>query len=81
MKTTPVNMTNCQNTVIHACKNITEKNDIVENVSPAKSHCVETVKKLDYNCSSQLTRWCTCNASALGGSQVLFPAPVRVFYV
>jgi len=39
------------NIVIHACKNITEKNEFVENVWPANSalliyvltHCVETV--------------------------------------
>jgi len=29
-------------------------------------HCVETVKWLDYNRYSQLTRWCSGNASALG---------------
>ena len=55
-------------------KNITE-NVFVENVWPANlalfvyvsTHCVETVKWLDYyNRYSQLTRWCSGNASALG---------------
>ena len=49
------------------------KNVFVENVWPANlalfvyvsTHCVETVKWLDYN-NSQLTRWCSGNASALG---------------
>jgi len=48
------------------------KIEFVENVWPAKSalfiyvlaHC--TVKKLDCNCNSQLTRWCSGNASTLG---------------
>ena len=31
-------------------------------------HCVETVKWLDYNRYSHLTRWCSGNASALGAS-------------
>jgi len=53
------------NIVIHACKNITGKK-IVENVWPANSafklfsyvstHCVKTVKTLDYNRSSQGAR-------------------------
>ena len=30
------------------------------------THCVETVKQLYYNRYSQLTRWCSDNASALG---------------
>ena len=50
-----------------------QKNDFVENVWPAKSalfiyvstHCVLSVKKLDINRYSQLTRWCRGNASAL----------------
>ena len=62
------------NIVIHACKNSTEKNVFDENVWPANLavfiyvsiHCVKTVKWLDYNRYSQLTRWCSGNASALG---------------
>ena len=62
------------NIVILACKNITEKNAFVENVWPANvalfiyvsTHCVETVKWLDYNRYFQLTRWCSGNASAWG---------------
>jgi len=50
------------------------KDVIVENVWPANlalfvyvsTHCVETVKWLDYNQYAQLTRWCSGNASALG---------------
>ena len=50
------------------------KNVFVENIWPANlalfvyvsTHCVETVKWLDYNGYSQLTRWCSGNASALG---------------
>ena len=53
---------------------ILQKNVFVENVWPANlalfvyvsTHCVETVKWLDYNQYSQLTRWCSGNASALG---------------
>ena len=53
---------------------ILQKNAFVENVWPANlalfvyvsNHCVETVKWLDYNRYSQLTRWCSGNASALG---------------
>ena len=49
-------------------------NPFVENVWPANlalfvyvsTHCVETVKWLDYNRYSPLTRWCSGNASALG---------------
>ena len=49
-------------------------NVFVENVWPANlalfvyvsTHCVETVKWLDYNRYSQLTRCCSVNASALG---------------
>jgi len=33
---------------------------------PVSTHCVETIKWLDYNRHSQLTRWCSGNASALG---------------
>jgi len=54
--------------------NILQNNVFVENVGPANlalfvyvsTHCVETVKWLDYNRFSQLTRWCSGNASALG---------------
>ena len=50
------------------------KNVFVENVWPANlalfvyvsTHCVETVKWLDYNRYCQLTRWSSGNASALG---------------
>jgi len=53
--------------------NYYRKNVFVENVWPANlalfvyvsTHCVETVKWLDYNRYSQLTRWCSGNASAL----------------
>jgi len=53
---------------------ILPKKVFVENVWPAKlvlfvyvsTHCVETVKWLDYNRYSQLTRWCSGKASALG---------------
>jgi len=50
------------------------KDAFVENVWPANlalfvyvsTHCVETVKWLDYNWFTQLTRWCSGNAYALG---------------
>jgi len=50
------------------------KNKFVVNVWPANSalfiyvsnYCVETVKQLDYNQYTQLTRWCRGNTSALG---------------
>ena len=50
------------------------KKDFYENVWPAKSalfiyvstHCVETVKLLEFNRYSQLTQWCIGYASALG---------------
>ena len=50
------------------------KHVFVENVWPANlglfiyvsTYCVETVKQPDYNRYSQLTRWCSGNASALG---------------
>ena len=53
---------------------IVQKNVFDENVWPANLamfiyvsiHCVETVKWLDYNRYSQLTRWCSGNAYALG---------------
>ena len=49
------------------------KNVFVENVWPANlalfvyvsTHCVKTVKWLDYNRYSQLTQWCSGNASTL----------------
>jgi len=52
------------------------KDVFVENVWPANlalfvyvsTHCVETVKWLDYTRYFQLTRWCSGNASALGAS-------------
>jgi len=61
------------NIVVYACK-ILQKNVFVENVWPANlalfvyvsTHCVDTVKWLDYNRYSQLTQWCSGNASALG---------------
>jgi len=53
---------------------ILQKNVFVENVWPANlalfvyvsTHCVETVKWLDYYQYSQLTLWCSGYASALG---------------
>jgi len=50
------------------------KNVFVENVWSTNfalfiyisTHCVETVKWLNYNRYSQLTRWCSGNASAFG---------------
>ena len=59
------------NIVVHVCSNITEKNEFVENVLPANSslliyvstHCVETVKQLEYNRYSQLTGRCSVNVS------------------
>ena len=59
--------------VVNACE-ILQKKVFVENIWPANlalfvyvsTHCVETVKWLDYNRYSQLTRWCSGNASALG---------------
>ena len=49
------------------------KNEFVQNVWPANSalfinvstHCVETVKYLDYKRYSQLTRWCRGNTSSM----------------
>jgi len=73
------------NIVIHACKNITEKNVFVEIVWPANLalfiyvsiHCVETVKWLDYNRHSQLTRWCSSKAFALGARGPGFNSRLR----
>jgi len=59
--------------VVRACK-ILQKN-LLKMSGPqiwlclfvyVSTHCVETVKWLDYNRYSQLTRWCCGNASALG---------------
>ena len=41
------------------------------------THCVEKVKRLDYNRYSQLTRWCSCNASALGARSPGFNPQLR----
>ena len=41
------------------------------------THCVEKVKWLDYNRSSQLTWWCTGNASALGARGPEFDPQLR----
>jgi len=64
---------------------IIQKNVFVENVWPANSalfiyvstHCVEKVKWLDYNRYSQLTRWCSGNASALGARSPGFNPRLR----
>ena len=61
------------------------KNAFIENVWLANStlfiyvstHCVDTVKYLDYSCYSQLTRWCSGNASALGASCPGFNSRLR----
>ena len=66
-------VSNCQIQLFMLVK-ILQKNEFVENVWPARSalffyvltHCVETVKQFDYNRYSQLTWWCSGNASALG---------------
>ena len=44
-------------------------------------HCVETVKQLDYNRYSQLTQWCSGNASALGARLGSIPGSGKGFYV
>jgi len=62
------------NIVIVECKNITEKMHLLKMSGPqiwlclfyVSTHCVETVKWLDYNRYCQLTRSCSGNASALG---------------
>jgi len=41
------------------------------------THCAETVKWLDYNPYSQLTRWCSGNASALGAKGPGFNSRLR----
>jgi len=61
------------------------KNVFVENVWPANlalfvyvsTHCVETIKWLVYNWYSQLTRWCSGNASALGARRPGFNPRLR----
>jgi len=68
---------------------ILQKNVFVENVWPANLalfvyvsiHCVETVKWLDYNRYSHLTRWCSgyCIRFSCKRSRVQSPAPARVF--
>ena len=61
------------NIVIHACKNITEKMNQLKMCGPqvclfiyVSTHCVKTVKQLDYNPYSQLTHCGSGNAFALG---------------
>jgi len=65
---------------------IIEKNVFVENVWPANlakmfinvsTHCVEKVKWLAYNRDSQLTCWCSGNASALGARAPRFNPQLR----
>ena len=77
-------MRKCYYIVVYACNNITEK-IICQNVWPANSalficvstHCVETVKQLDYNRFSELTRWCRCYASDLGARGPGFNSRLR----
>ena len=66
------------------------KNIFVENVWPANmalffcvsTNCVETVKWLDHNRYSQLTRWCSGNASASGARGPWFnPGSGKCFHV
>ena len=64
---------------------IIQKNVFVENVWPANlalfiyvsTHCVEKVKWLDYNRYSQLTRWCSGNASGLVARGLGFNSQLR----
>ena len=64
---------------------IFQKNVFVENVWPANSalfiyvltHCVKTLKWLDYNRYSQLARWCIGNASVLGARSPGFKPMLR----
>jgi len=66
-----------------------QKNEFVENVWPANSalfiyvltHCVETVKYLDYNRYSQLTQWCRGNASALDARCPGFNSQLRQWFL
>ena len=64
---------------------ILQKSVFVENVWPenlalfiyVSTHCVKTVKWLDYNRYSQLTRWWNGNASALGARCPVFNPRLR----
>jgi len=66
-----------------------QKNAFIENVWPANlslfvnvsTHCVETVKWLDYNQYYQSTRWCSGNASALSARGPSLIVTVRVMQV
>jgi len=61
------------NIVIHACKKYDRKNEFSETVCPAhwalfiyiSTYCVETVKQLDYNRYSHLTRRFSGKTAAL----------------
>ena len=65
--------------------NILQKNEFVENVWPANlalfiyvsTDCVETVKQHDYIRFSQLTRWRSGNAYALGARGHVFNSRLR----
>ena len=65
------------------------KNVFVQNFWPANlalfiyvsTHCVGTDKWLDYNRYSQLTRWCSSNASALGARGPGFNPWLRQGYI
>jgi len=77
---------NCIDIVVHACKNITEKCICWKCLARKFGFvCLRFASKqlitwLDYNRYSQLTRWCSGNASALGARAPGFnPAPARVF--
>jgi len=72
------------NIVILACQNITEKMHLLKMSGPqiwlcifVSTHCVETVKWLDYNRYCQLTRWRSGNASALGARGLGFNPRIR----
>jgi len=57
--------------VIHACKNITEKTNLLNMCGPQIRLCLVTFRsiapnQLNSNRYSQLTRWCKSDASALG---------------
>jgi len=77
-------MRNCQIQLFLHVK-ILQKNAFVENLWPANlalficvsTHCVETVKWLDYNRYCQLTRWCSGNASPLGARCPWFNPRIR----
>ena len=79
-------MRNLLNIVIHACKK--RKHEFGENVWPenlalfiyVSTHCVETVQFVDHKRYSQLTRWCSGNATALDArAPKSIPGPARVF--